>query len=78
MLLVDAFCNHLDDVLPWDRAAVDTTRKINAALRQTGTSIGRSDTEISGHAVAAGALLVMNDMREFERVQSLVLYDWVN
>ncbi len=38
--LVDAFCERLDAVLPWDRAAVDATTEIKVALRLAGTPIG--------------------------------------
>ena len=75
--LVDAFCARLDAVLPWDRAAVDATTAIKAALAAAGTPIGPNDTAIAGHAIAAGAILVTNNTREFERVPDLVLEDWV-
>ncbi len=76
--LVDAFCARLDAILPWARAAVDATTDIRVALRLAGTPIGPNDTAIAGHAVAAGAILVTNNTREFERVPGLVLEDWVN
>lgn len=75
--LVDAFCARLDAILPWDRAAVDATTDIRVALRLAGTPIGPNDTAIAGHAIAAGAILVTNNVREFERVPGLVLEDWV-
>lgn len=75
--LVDAFCARLDAILPWDRAAVDATAEVKVALTAAGTPIGPNDTAIAGHAVAAGAILVTNNMREFERVPNLVLEDWV-
>ncbi len=75
--LADAFAVRLDAVLPWDRAAVDATTEIKVALRLAGTPIGLNDTAIVGHAIAAGAVLVTNNIREFERVPGLVLEDWV-
>ena len=75
---VDAFCARLDAVMPWDRAAVDATTEIKVALRLAGTPIGPNDTAIAGHAIAAGAVLVTNNTREFARVPGLILEDWVN
>ncbi|WP_395314139.1 PIN domain-containing protein (plasmid) [Enterobacter hormaechei subsp. xiangfangensis] len=75
--LVDEFCARLDAILPWDRAAVDATTEIRVALRMAGMPIGPNDTAIAGHAIAAGAVLVTNNVREFERVPDLKLEDWV-
>jgi tRNA(fMet)-specific endonuclease VapC len=75
--LVDAFCARLDAILPWDQAAVDATTDVKVALRLAGTPIGPNDTAIAGHAIAAGAVLVTNNTREFERVPGLALEDWV-
>lgn len=74
--LVDAFCARLDAVLAWDRAAVDATTAVKVTLRLAGTPIGSNDTAIAGHAIAVGAVLVTNNVREFERVPGLVLEDW--
>ncbi|CAM4015711.1 type II toxin-antitoxin system VapC family toxin [Serratia silvae] len=74
--LVEAFCSRLDAVLAWDRAAVDATTNIKAALAAAGTPIGPNDTAIAGHAIATGAILVTNNTREFERVTDLILEDW--
>ncbi len=76
-LLVDAFCSRLDAVLPWDRAAVDATTEIKMALAAAGSPMGPNDTAIAGHAIAAGAILVTNKLREFERVPGLTAVDWV-
>ncbi|NKI75601.1 type II toxin-antitoxin system VapC family toxin [Dickeya sp. CFBP 2040] len=75
--LVDEFCARLDAILPWDRAAVDATTDIKVALRLAGTPIGPNDTAIAGHAIAAGAVLVTNNTREFARVPGLTMEDWV-
>lgn len=75
--LVDAFCSRLDAVLAWDRAAVDATTEIRAVLAAVGTPIGSNDAAIAGHAIASGAILVTNNVREFERVPGLQYKDWV-
>lgn len=75
--LVDAFCARLDAILPWDRAAVDATTDIRVALRLAGTPIGPNDTAIAGHAIAAGAVLVTNNVREFERVHPILFYEFL-
>ncbi|HID3697492.1 TPA: type II toxin-antitoxin system VapC family toxin [Klebsiella pneumoniae] len=75
--LVDAFCARLDAILAWDRAAVDATTEIKATLAAAGAPIGLNDTAIAGHAIAAGAILVTNNTREFERVAGLTFEDWV-
>ncbi|EKT7566527.1 type II toxin-antitoxin system VapC family toxin [Salmonella enterica] len=75
--LVDAFCSRLDAVLAWDRAAVDATTEIRTVLAAAGTPIGSNDAAIAGHAIASGAILVTNNVREFERVPGLQYEDWV-
>lgn len=75
--LAEAFCARLDAILPWDRAAVDATTEIKVALRLAGTPIGPNDTAIAGHAIASGAVLVTNNVRQLERVPGLMLEDWM-
>ncbi|EDR9398780.1 PIN domain-containing protein [Salmonella enterica subsp. enterica] len=75
--LVEDFCARLDAILPWNRAAVDATTEIKVALRLTGAPLGPNDTAIAGHAIAAGAVLVTNNVREFARVPGLEPEDWV-
>lgn len=75
--LVDAFCARLDAILAWDRAAVDATTEVKATLAAAGTPIGPNDTAIAGHAIAAGAITVTNNTREYERVAGLTFEDWV-
>ncbi|MCA0915336.1 MULTISPECIES: type II toxin-antitoxin system VapC family toxin [Halomonas] len=74
--LVDEFVKRLDDILPWDQLAVDAALTIMSTLRSAGTPIGYNDTGIAGHAIASGAILVTNNVREFGRVEGLVYQDW--
>lgn len=60
-----------------NRAAVDATTDIKSVLATAGRPIGPNDATIAGHAIAAGAVLVTNNTREFERVPGLELEDWV-
>ncbi|WP_431822293.1 PIN domain-containing protein [Burkholderia sp. F1] len=76
--LVTAFVERLDGVLPWDAAAVDATTAVRADLAARGTPIGANDASIAGHAIAAGAVLVTHDTREFGRVDGLSFEDWAD
>ncbi|WP_217492737.1 hypothetical protein [Salinivibrio sp. SS2] len=77
-VLVDAFLQRIDEILPWDKAAVDATTAVKRNLmnKGKGTPIGGNDTAIAGHAIATGCVLVTNNTREFQRVEGLKLEDW--
>ncbi len=46
-------------------------------LKLAGTPIGANDLWIACHALARDAVLVTNNVREFERVQGLAIENWV-
>jgi tRNA(fMet)-specific endonuclease VapC len=50
---------------------------IKAGLRKRGTPIGDFDMLIAAHAKSKGMVLVTNNLREFGRVEGLVLENWV-
>jgi hypothetical protein len=52
--LVDEFVKRLNEVLPWDQAAVDATQEVKSQLTKAGLVIGENDTAIAGHAIASG------------------------
>lgn len=76
--LVDDFVRRLDEVLPWGVDAVDATVEVKRSLTEAGLIIGQNDTAIAGHAIAAGCMLVTNNVREFSRVAGLSYEDWVH
>jgi tRNA(fMet)-specific endonuclease VapC len=76
VVIVDQFMERIDGVLPWDRASVDATIIIRQYLAAQGIPIGSNDAAIAGNAIAAGCVLVTNNVREFERVPELKIEDW--
>lgn len=46
-------------------------------LKQSGTLIGANDLWIACHALAEQAILVTHNVREFQRIEGLVIEDWV-
>ncbi|NOI77295.1 type II toxin-antitoxin system VapC family toxin [Vibrio coralliilyticus] len=75
-VLVEEFLKRVDEILPWDKSAVDATTEVKRDLMAKGTPIGNNDTAIAGHAIATGCVLVTNNTREFQRVEGLKLEDW--
>jgi tRNA(fMet)-specific endonuclease VapC len=76
--LFDEFVKRLDEVLPWDAAAVDAAVAVKTQLTLAGLVIGENDTAIAGHAIASGCVMVTNNVREFNRVPGLFYEDWVH
>jgi tRNA(fMet)-specific endonuclease VapC len=64
-------------VVPWSEQAATHYARIRASLRKAGTPIGNMDLLIAAHALADGAVLVTNNLREFRRVDGLRLEDWL-
>lgn len=46
-------------------------------LKQAGTPIGHNDLWIAAHALAEKAVIVTNNVREFERIAGLKTENWV-
>ena len=78
VVLVNEFLKRVDEILPWDKAAVDATTEVKRDLMEKGTPIGNNDTAIAGNAISKGCVLVTNNTREFSRVSGLTYEDWVN
>jgi tRNA(fMet)-specific endonuclease VapC len=76
VVMVTEFLKRVDEILPWDKKAVDATTEVKKQLMAKGTPIGNNDTAIAGHAIATGCVLVTNNTREFSRVDGLDLEDW--
>lgn len=51
--------------------------RLRADLERRGTPIGANDMLIAAHALAIGATLVTDNVREFERVDGLDIVNWL-
>ena len=73
---VEDFTSRLT-VLEYGEKAVTHYGNIRADLERKGTPIGVNDLHIAGHARSEGLTLVTNNLKEFERVEGLLLDNWV-
>lgn len=64
------------DILPFDEACAWQYGQVRAHLSRIGTPIGSIDQLIAAHALALDAVLVTNNVREFQRVPSLRIENW--
>ncbi|HET6604137.1 MAG TPA: type II toxin-antitoxin system VapC family toxin [Xanthomonadaceae bacterium] len=64
-------------ILPWDAEAADWYAQIRHQLVRSGRPIGEMDMMIAAHALSAGAVLVTNNSRHYERIEApLILENW--
>jgi len=72
---LDAFLKYIA-VLDWRTEQSQEAALLRCELMQQGQPIGHYDTLIAAHARSLQATLVTHNLREFERVQGLLLEDW--
>ncbi len=76
LAVVEDFCSRLD-VQEYGAKAAQHYGQIRADLERRGTPIGVNDIHIAAQARSEGLTLVSNNLREFERVEGLLLENWV-
>jgi len=65
--------------VPWDDEAADQYADIRHQLSAAGQLIGEIDMMIAAHSLAAGAILVSNNVKHYERIGApLILVNWAN
>ena len=74
---LDEFITPLE-IVSFDEEAAHAYGEIRANLEKAGTPIGSMDMLIAAHAVSLGIPLVNHNTREFERITSLNVIDWIN
>lgn len=73
---LDEFITPLE-VVSFDEEAAHVYGEIRATLEKAGTPIGAMDMLIAAHAASLRIPLVTNNAREFERITSLKVVDWI-
>ena len=73
---LDEFITPLE-VVSFDEEAAHIYGEIRAGLEKAGTPIGAMDMLIAAHAVSLGIPLVTNNTREFVRIPTLNIIDWI-
>jgi tRNA(fMet)-specific endonuclease VapC len=64
-------------ILSWDSEAADYYAHIRHQLISSGKTIGEMDMMIAAHSLSAGAVLVTNNSRHYQRITlPLVLDNW--
>ena len=66
------------EILPFGESATQAYGFIRTLLERRGNIIGAMDLLIAAHAVSLDAVLVTNNVKEFERVPDLKIENWVN
>jgi tRNA(fMet)-specific endonuclease VapC len=65
------------DVLIYDEAAAKEYGKIRVNLEKKGQVIGPLDMLIAAHAKSRNLILVTNNVKEFKRIKSLKVENWI-
>jgi tRNA(fMet)-specific endonuclease VapC len=65
------------NIIDWNPLAAEHYADIRAVLKMQGNIIGNMDLLIAAHARSLSAILVTNNIREFERVDGLQVENWV-
>lgn len=65
------------ELRPWPTEASLAYTNIRVALERSGKPIGGMDLLIAAHAIAEDSVLITNNAREFLRVPSLAVEEWI-
>lgn len=76
LLALTMFLSNID-ILPYDESSSIDYGMLRAKVEKRGTAIGSLDMLIAAHAVETKAILVTNNVKEFERIEHLKVEKWV-
>ena len=76
MALVEAFCERLEDVAPWNREAVDAYTAIQMQAMREGHSLNMNDAMVAAHALSLDATLLTLNGKPFSGIAGLAVETW--
>jgi tRNA(fMet)-specific endonuclease VapC len=65
------------EILPFDDIAAQKYGELRASLERKGKPIGSLDMLIAAHALSRELVLVTNNIKEFKRIPSITVKNWV-
>ncbi len=65
------------EILPYNESAARYYGKIRVQFEKQGSSIGQLDMLIAAHALSENLILITNNVKEFIRIKSLQIENWV-
>ncbi|MGV0102622.1 Twitching motility protein PilT [Nostoc sp. DSM 114160] len=65
------------EIVEFNQASATIYGSIRSDLESRGLIIGAMDMLIASHALSLGVILVTNNVREFSRIPTLLLENWV-
>jgi tRNA(fMet)-specific endonuclease VapC len=65
------------EILPYTQTAAFFYGELRAKLEREGKVIGTMDMLIASHALSGNLILVTNNLKEFSRISSLKLENWI-
>ena len=65
------------EILPYDESASREYGKIRSYLEKKGQIIGPLDMLIAAHAISRNLTIITNNIKEFKRIKSLQVENWV-
>jgi len=76
MTVVQEFCERLEDIVPWDRGAVDCYTTIQLSAMQKEQTLNMNDAMVAAHALSLDATLITQNTKPFAEIPDLSLQAW--
>ena len=75
MALVQEFSDRLEDIVPWDRDAVDAYTRIQLQAMEAGHTLNMNDAMVAAHALSLEAKLLTQNRKQFDSIPGLEILD---